>query len=223
MTANDRIRLVAASAHPIWLRGFVDLAPSIERVEVTGYAEDAPALKELLERVAVDVLVIDADLIPLLRALLRPDHDIPRVLVVGRPRHAGTRPSFGRSCACGYISERAPISIVTQLVDLVARCPLPHAGLAACAGCSAPRTFAPPALPLSEREREIFVRIGWGLGPSEIAAELDIHVKTIETHRESIKRKLGLSSATELLDAAFKWRDGEPLPRSWRDVDSEPT
>jgi DNA-binding CsgD family transcriptional regulator len=75
-----------------------------------------------------------------------------------------------------------------------------------------PRSLDPPALPLTERENEIFVRIGWGLGPSEIAEELGIHVKTIETHRESVKRKLGLDSAAALRDAAFAWREGDPLP-----------
>ena len=159
------------------------------------------------------MLVIDSSLLEPVRALLRTNYPIPRILVVGRSMHTGTRPIFGPYCSCGYFSENEAESTIAALVDEVARCQLPRAGLAACADCRVPRSFRLPSLPLTEREHEIFVRIGWGLGPSRIADELGIHVKTIETHRESMKRKLGLSTATGLLDAAFKWRDGEPLPQ----------
>ncbi len=208
------VTLVAGSMHPLWLRGFLSLAASVDQLEVVGHASEARALLDLLERHRPAVLVIDSTMLEPVRALLRPNYSVPRILVVGRPMHAGTRPIFGPYCSCGYFSERDAESTIAALVDEVARCQLPRPGLAACADCRVPLSFRPPSLPLTEREHEIFVRIGWGLGPSEIAAELGLHVKTIETHRESMKRKLGLSSATELLDAAFKWRDGEPLPRS---------
>ena len=211
MASTASITLVAGSSHPLWLRGFLDLASSIRSVRVIGSAENADALLDLLQQRRPDVLVIDASFVAPLREFLPCGRSAPRILIAGRQLHAGTRPTFGASCACGYFSERELVAKITTLVGEVARCKLPHAGLPACQGCPVPRTFDAPQLPLTGREHEIFVRIGWGLGPSEIAAELGVHVKTIETHRESMKRKLGLSSAAELLDAAFKWRDGELL------------
>ena len=53
-----------------------------------------------------------------------------------------------------------------------------------------------PVLGLSDREYQTFQGIGHGQGTQQIARELGVSVKTVETHRESIKRKLGLGSAS---------------------------
>ena len=66
-----------------------------------------------------------------------------------------------------------------------------------------------PALPLSRRETEIFQLIGFGKKTSQVARELKLSVKTVETHRENIKRKLGLKTASELMLQAVKWSEGQ--------------
>jgi DNA-binding NarL/FixJ family response regulator len=58
---------------------------------------------------------------------------------------------------------------------------------------------------LSDRELEVFEMIGRGRTTSEIAAQLHLSVKTVETHREKIKAKLGLKSAAELYQHAVRW------------------
>ncbi len=58
---------------------------------------------------------------------------------------------------------------------------------------------------LSDRELEVLELIGRGLGSAEIAHRLKLSVKTIESHRENIKTKLGLRRATELVQYAFNW------------------
>lgn len=62
---------------------------------------------------------------------------------------------------------------------------------------------------LTERELEVFELIGSGLGTREIAGKLHVSVKTIESHREHIKEKLGLATATELLKNAVQWMQFE--------------
>ncbi len=203
--------LAAGSLHPVWLRGFLSLLQSVDGIDVVGHASDAPRLIDVLARHRPDMLVIDSTLLQPVKSLSRPGDPLPRVLVVGRATHAGTRPLFGPDGCCGYVSERESESTISDLIGQVGRCTLARPAPGGCADCRVPRSFRPPSLPFTEREREVFERIGWGLGPSEIAAQLGVHVKTVETHRESLKRKLGLSSSTQLLDAAFKWRDGEPL------------
>jgi len=61
---------------------------------------------------------------------------------------------------------------------------------------------------LSNRELEVLSLIGRGHPTGEIARRLHLSVKTIETHREHIKRKLGLSSAMELTRAAIQFELG---------------
>ena len=58
---------------------------------------------------------------------------------------------------------------------------------------------------LSDRELQVFSLIGRGFGPSRLANELHLSVKTIETHEAHIKVKLGLGSAAELSEKATRW------------------
>jgi DNA-binding NarL/FixJ family response regulator len=58
---------------------------------------------------------------------------------------------------------------------------------------------------LSNRELEVFELIGRGLGTGDIAARLHLSVKTIETHRAKIKKKLYIDSSGELTRRALQW------------------
>jgi DNA-binding NarL/FixJ family response regulator len=66
---------------------------------------------------------------------------------------------------------------------------------------------------LSDRELEIFSFIGRGLSVSELANELNVSVKTIETHQMRIKEKLGLRRAAELRQKAREWLAKSALNR----------
>jgi DNA-binding NarL/FixJ family response regulator len=95
-----------------------------------------------------------------------------------------------------YVSEATATRLVSKLV----------AGDA-----SADAPGGPGAVSrLSDREFEVFRLIGRGAGPSEIARQLGVSVKTVETHREHIKKKLGLANGRELLRAAM--RDSQVAP-----------
>jgi DNA-binding NarL/FixJ family response regulator len=58
---------------------------------------------------------------------------------------------------------------------------------------------------LSNRELQVFELIGQGVPSSQIANQLNLSIKTIETHQAHIKRKLGLGSAHELNQRAIRW------------------
>lgn len=62
-----------------------------------------------------------------------------------------------------------------------------------------------PVQQLSNRELEVFEYIGRGLGTGEIASKLNLSIKTVESHRANIKKKLGLVSAGELTRSAIQW------------------
>jgi DNA-binding NarL/FixJ family response regulator len=58
---------------------------------------------------------------------------------------------------------------------------------------------------LSDRELEVLDLIGGGFGSRQIAERLHLSIKTVESHREHIKSKLALGSATELTKYAYNW------------------
>lgn len=61
---------------------------------------------------------------------------------------------------------------------------------------------------LSDRELEVFQRIGQGLTTRQIAEKLHLSIKTVESYREQLKNKLGLENASQLVQAAVKWAEG---------------
>jgi DNA-binding NarL/FixJ family response regulator len=65
---------------------------------------------------------------------------------------------------------------------------------------------------LSDREMHIFNLLGSGLRNQQIAQSLNLSVKTIESHRENIKHKLGLSSSRDLVELATKYVELTFLP-----------
>jgi DNA-binding NarL/FixJ family response regulator len=72
-----------------------------------------------------------------------------------------------------------------------------------------PGPAASPIKLLSDRELEVFELLGRGHGTRQIAEELHVSIKTVETHREHIKLKLQLENATALAQHAFEWVQSE--------------
>jgi DNA-binding NarL/FixJ family response regulator len=58
---------------------------------------------------------------------------------------------------------------------------------------------------LSNREVQILHMIGQGMSTRETALSLNLSVKTVESHRQRIKRKLNLNNATQLMQCAVNW------------------
>jgi len=65
---------------------------------------------------------------------------------------------------------------------------------------------------LSDREIEVFELIGRGITTREIAGQLNLSIKTVEAHREHIKKKMKLADATQLLQHAIHWVQNEGQP-----------
>ncbi len=68
----------------------------------------------------------------------------------------------------------------------------------------APGKAGLPTGDLSDREREVLILLAWGYSNKEIAAELCLSIKTVETYRVRIGEKLGLRSRTEMVQYALR-------------------
>ena len=71
-----------------------------------------------------------------------------------------------------------------------------------------------PGAELSEREKEVLKHLAWGYSNKEIAAEIKVSVKTVETYRARIGEKLGLRGRVEMVQYALRqgWLKEEALP-----------
>lgn len=214
-TAIKKSAVMLVDDHPIVRQGMAQLINREADLTVCGEAASAHEAIALLKTIAPDVAVVDIsledrsglDLLkdmlirrPKLRVLILSMHH--ESLYAERALHAGAR---------GYVmKQEAPdkvlVAIRTILSGEIYVSEKVNAKmLRALADQRSGEASASPIERLSDRELEVFRLIGKGFSSSEIAEQLCISVKTIETHREHIKGKLKLADTGELRRIAIEW------------------
>lgn len=206
--AKPGVRVIVASGSTLTRMALVKLLETDDGIEVCAVAAHETEAAQSLQADLADVLITEPALLRRLEDTLQGLATRPRILLVGATPHCGTdAPTLGM--ACGFASERAAIDHIRVLLDTVSHCGRALRSAQCPPQCRALRSLDVPRLPLTPREYSVFLHIGSGESNMAIAAALGVSVKTIEAHREAIKRKLGLNSASRLAEAAILWRRGE--------------
>ena len=200
------IRIVLADDHAVVRSGLRMLLDAEEDFEVVAEAGDVDAARRYVRGHHPAVLVLDLnmpggpslDAIPAMRAEC-PDTQIVVLTMQDAPAYARQALSAG---ALGYVLKEAAD---TELVDAVRRAAVGETYLNPALGARIARE-PPPGPPddLSEREVEVLRLIALGHTNSEIAAQLFLSVRTVETHRSHIQQKLRLSSRADLVRYALQ-------------------
>lgn len=163
-----------------------------------------------LRKYAPAMVIVAPAWVPAFEQLLQDGDICTRVVAFGPRPHLGANAEVTARLACGYFSYLTPGEIYLPLLDVVSHCHLPAMDIKQklCRCCTARLSLRPPKPNLSAREMEVFIAVGKGFGASDIATQMGISVKTVESYRESIKSKLGLASAREMSAAAADWCRG---------------
>lgn len=206
MIAGGRapIRILLVDDHPLvrdGLRARLSLAEGLETVGEAGNA--AEALVRLAETrpdlVLMDVGMKDVNGIELTRRLLEraPSLRVLMLSMYDNPEYVQRALQAG---ACGYVLKDAPAGEILAAIDAVAA-----GGTFLSPGVSRRlfRNQAPRPL-LSARESEILAALGRGASSKQIAVDLGLSVRTVETHRQNIKRKLEIDGQAELIKYAVE-------------------
>jgi DNA-binding NarL/FixJ family response regulator len=206
---SSLIRLVIADDHELIREGIKKIVRPCADLKVVGEAADLRQAIALVAQVRPDVVVLDismpdADGLDGL-ATLRSHFPGLRVLVLSM--HAEERYALEalRAGALGYISKTAAAS---ELVDALRRAAQGEQWIGPRVAELLEREAAspsvrPPHLLLTAREAEILALIGAGLQVKQVAAELGIGISTVNTYRNRIFRKMGLSSNAALIRYAM--------------------
>jgi DNA-binding NarL/FixJ family response regulator len=141
---------------------------------------------------------------------IRKSHGRTAVLVLSMHDEALYAERALRAGASGYVMKQEPPERVVEAVRTVLRgelfvSPRVASRLMRSALAHAARRDGGDIESLSDRELDVFEGIGRGLSAAEIAARLSISVKTVESHRSHIKRKLRLPAAAALVHHAVRW------------------
>jgi len=205
-------RILIVDDHPLVRTGFAQLIGDCPDMEVCGEAGDMSEALKQVEATNPDLAIIDLslaggsglDLIEHIRArnkkilmLVASMHD--ETLYAERVLAAGAR---------GYINKQEAQERIIQAIRQVLSGKVylsQHMTDRLLSGMVDANGEKRDIDSLSNRELQVFELIGQGVATSQMAEQLNLSVKTIETHQAHIKKKLGLSSAHELNQRAIRW------------------
>lgn len=207
-------RVFVVDDHPIVRQGLALLINQENDLMVCGEAEDMHTALQAATITHPDVMIVDISLngpdglellkhvrlkCPALPVLILSMHD--EQIYAERALRAGANGYIMKQEATErvLVALRRILSGETYVSDRIAKSMLQHylrgANVAAYS----------PISELTDRELEVFRLIGEGHGTRQIAEQLHLSVKTVESYQAHIKEKLSLRSARELVQHAIQW------------------
>src|SRR2546423_1552834 len=201
--------------------GVLSLIGKSPQFVVCGETDQAPLARELFLRHKPDLVLIGlrlsgADGIQLIKEFRSLNPAAP-ILALSEQADAFSAQRTFRAGARAYLSIEDAPELLRALDEISSGHPYVGASVLPlilsnfAAGAKGSGSFDVNSL--SNRELEIFSFIGRGVSVSELASELNVSVKTIETHQMRIKEKLALRSAAELRQKAREWLARSDLNR----------
>jgi DNA-binding NarL/FixJ family response regulator len=203
------IRLVLADDHTIVREGLKQILAAAGEFEIVGEAADGHEALARVRSLDFDVLVLDMSMpgksgIELIKQV-RAEKPKLRMLVLSMHEEKQYAVRAIRAGAAGYLTkESAP----KQLVEAIRKV----AGGGAFISAEVAQDLALGAMPdakgapheaLSDREYQIFLMIARGKSISDIAATLNLSVKTVSTHKANMLQKMNLETTADLIRYAL--------------------
>ncbi len=211
---RERTRVLLVDDHPVLTQGLTLIINNEEDLEVCGYAEDAGRALELAgslrpDLVIVDISLKDSDGIHLVKNLKARYPELVTLVLSLHDEELYAERAL-RAGASGYVMKQSPLTTVLtairKVLDGGIHVSEKIAGrLLAQATGAKPVQEVSPIERLSDREREVFRKIGEGFGTKDIADKLHLSFKTVETYRAHIKVKLQIANAAEMIQKATLW------------------
>jgi DNA-binding NarL/FixJ family response regulator len=215
---RTRRTVLVVDDHPLLRQGLAMLINQQKDMQVCGEAEDVHAAMQVIAQKRPDIVIVDISLkgpdgLELLKSIRTTDPDLP-VLILSMHDEAIYAERALRARANGYIMKQEATEMVLVAVrrildgDVYLSDAMSKKMLQQYID-GAPSVLQSRIATLSDRELEVFCRIGEGRGTREIAEELHLSIKTVETYQAHIKEKLGLRSGRELIQHAIQWKINE--------------
>ncbi|MFT6674056.1 MAG: two-component system NarL family response regulator [Sulfitobacter sp.] len=202
---NRQTRVLIVDDHPMVAEGIQSILESYDDICVIGTACNGRDLINRLDQLDPDVILMDLNM-PDMGGLSateivleqRPQTRIVILTMHDSPEYISSALSHG---AVGYILKDVPTDEIKRAIDMVMQ-----GEKYLCTGAQG--SIAPKEgeirETLTEREQTILLQLAAGKSNKQVAAALDISVRTVETHRKNIKRKLGISSTAGLTRYALE-------------------
>lgn len=197
------IRVALVDDHALVRDGIKALLAVMAPLEVVGEAESGADAIEMVGRCQPDLLLVDISLRDMngleLTRVLRNQYPSLKVLVLSMYDNNEYVSESVRAGASGYVLKNSPSREIIAAIEAIA------SGGTFYSAEIAQRLIADKNTDneLTPRESQVLYKMAQGLNNKEMARELDISVRTVETHRLSIRRKLNIDKPAALVKYAI--------------------
>ena len=199
------IRIMIVDDHPMVAQGIQSVLEEHDDIDVVGTLGNGRAALDALDHLDPDVILMDLNM-PEMGGLTATELALEkrpgtRVLILSMhdsPEYITSALSHG---AMGYVLKDVPTDEIKTAIDTVMQ-----GARYLCTGAEgaiAPKSNGATDA-LTGREQTILLQLAQGMSNKDVAGALDISVRTVETHRKNIKRKLGISSTAGLTRYALE-------------------
>lgn len=207
-------RVLLVDDHPGFRRGVASLIEDEDDFTICGEASSAPGALDAMRRLKPDVAVVDISMpgtngIELTKMMVAEQPHL-KVLILSMHDESVYALRALRAGAKGYVMKAEPIECILAGMRKVAAgeifvSPQFSDRLIFKAIQSNEAGSSSPVDRLSDRELEVLRLLGKGYGTRDIAEQLHLSVKTVETHRGHIKEKLGFRESGDMVRFAIEW------------------
>jgi DNA-binding NarL/FixJ family response regulator len=207
------LKVLLADDHQVIREGLRMLLDSHNGVEVVGEAENGRKVIAMLQKIVPDVIVMDVSMPELngIDATTRIRKEYPSVKILALSMHTDRRFIEGmlKAGASGYLVKDCAATELLSAIEMVATGDIylsPKIAGKVLKGYlnRTPSRRTPGAYKLTSREREILQLIAEGKNTKQIAFELFLSPKTVETHRRNVMEKLNIHNVAKLTKFAIK-------------------
>ena len=202
---NNRIRVFLADDHPVVRRGIGSCLARHPSLEIVGEAGDGREALRKIRELLPDIVLMDIDM-PHLSGLAAAEvlhRELPRVKVIILSMYQQSEYVLRtiQSGAHGYVLKESPLEELVRAIKTVHTGQTffsPEVARVALNHFVQGNGHGPDQNTLTPREREVLIHVAEGCSNKEIAVYLGVGVRTVETHRERIMRKLDIHSIAGL-------------------------
>jgi DNA-binding NarL/FixJ family response regulator len=224
-TAKKPIRILVVDDHPVVRQGLSSCLGQYAQVSIVGEAADGQEALRKAKELSPDIVLMDIDM-PRMNGLtaadaIRKENAKIKVLILSMYSDSDHVMRILQSGARGFVLKQAPTEELIKAIESINAGETffsPDVARVAINQFVRGGGEGPQSGQVSNREREVLVAIAEGLSNKEIACRLGVGVRTVETHRERIMRKLNIHSVAGLTKFAIAkglvtvQRDSPPKP-----------
>jgi two-component system response regulator NreC len=209
----DKLRILLAEDHETIRDGLKLLVNSQPDMEIVGEADNGRVALQLAQELLPDVVVMDVSMPELngLQATKKLKQVCPQVKVLTLTRHTddGYLQQLLQAGVSGYVLKQSKSAELLRAIRAVVAGQtyldpaITEKAVTQIRGGKRAARGAASDANLSDRETEVLRLIAWGYINKEIAARLNLSIKTVEVHKANGMRKMGMKSRVDIVRYAL--------------------